>query len=85
MLHLPALLLSELLAVVPNGKRDPFSLASPPATTENLQPWLLTVFPSECSLQDKGRHSALGTSDLEVEVLSALCQVPSLHVASTHP
>lgn len=83
-LHLPVLLLSVLLVVVPNGlKRDPFCLALPPAATENLQPWLLTVFPSECSLQDKEHHSTLGMSDLEVEVVSALCQVPRLHVAST--
>lgn len=58
--------------------------------------WPLPVFPLrifslssslcslyECSVQEKERHSTLGTSDLELRVVSAVCQALSLHAAST--
>lgn len=65
----------------PPQEEGPLSVASPTAATQNVQPQLLTV-PYECSLQEKEHHTTLATSELEIVVVSALRQAPSLHVAS---
>lgn len=61
----------------------PFSVAYPPCSHSEFVARLPTVSPCECSLQEKQYQSILGTSDLTIRVVSALCQSLSVHVAST--
>ena len=75
-LHLPALLFSVLLAVVPYRRRDPFCLFPPSTATQTC------ILGSHCvslwmQSSERGTSLCLGNSDLEIKVVSALCQAPS--------